>query len=154
METIKERNRRLLREDRIVQLGHKKVRDTKRLGTCSIHIQELQTVEEEDSLGERGDISDVTFEESNLASCDHLREVEIILRRKFRGKRARMSHRVGKVGRQKYCGHTVRIKPRVKITFGSCAIASWPVETIIRLYSCSASRYTMFKSNRSYKPGD
>ena len=41
VETIKERNRRLLLEDRIVQSGRKKARDVKRLGTCSIHIQEL-----------------------------------------------------------------------------------------------------------------
>ena len=155
MESVKERNRRLLLQDRIVQAGRKKVRSAaKRLETFSNHPQKLQTVEEEKNLGERGDSPDDSFVESDLVSHDQLREVEIIMRKKFRGKRTKKSNRVGRVVRQTCCGNTVRTKPRVEITLGSWAGPSWPVENIIRLYSCSASRYAMFKSNRRFKPGD
>ena len=99
VEIVKERNRQLLLQDRIVQAGRKKVRNAKCLGTFSSHPEKLQTVEEEKSLGERGDTPDDAFVESDLASCNHLREVEIIIRRMFRGKRAKTSHRVGRVWR-------------------------------------------------------
>ena len=79
MESVKERNRRLLLQDRIVQAGRKKVRSAKRLGTFSSHPQKLQTVEEEKSLGERGDSPDDSFMDSNLVRYDQLREVEIMI---------------------------------------------------------------------------
>ena len=51
METVKEPNRQLLIQDRIVQAGRKKVRNTKCFSMCSSHVQKLQTVEEEKIWG-------------------------------------------------------------------------------------------------------
>ena len=69
-------------------------------------------------------------------------------------KRAKFSHRVCRVRRQTCYGEPKSVRPRVKITVGSWGRLLWPGVNIIRLFSCSASRYAMFKSNRSYKPGD
>ena len=47
-----------------------------------------------------------------------------------------------------------RLSPSVMISFDRRCSTSTTVVEIIRLYSCSASRYLMFGSNRRYKPGD
>ena len=77
------------------------------------------------------------------------KEVETILRRKFilSGGTRRTRRRVRKRANQ---GRRVK---RVR-WFGRCNTAGQTVADIIRLFSCSASRYAMFWSNKRFKPGD
>ena len=76
------------------------------------------------------------------------KEVETILRRKFKlfrvtvktKRRFRKRVTQGRVKRTRWCGryNTARLR----------------VAGIIMLYSSSASRHAMFRSNRRFKPGD
>ena len=76
------------------------------------------------------------------------REVEVILRRKFR--------LIGAARRTKRRFRKRVTQGRVKRTrwFGRCNTARQRVAGIIMLYSSSASRHAMFRSNRRFKPGD
>jgi len=85
----------------------------------------------------------------DLTSDTRRREVEIILRRKFRltGGTRRTRRRVRKRANQ---GRRVE---RVS-WFDRCNTPGKTVADVIMPYSCSASRYAMFRSNRRFKPGD
>ena len=144
-ETIKERNGRLLRQDRNFRVGRNKIKNTKRLGRSSNHAQELQTVEEIDISVERpsGKIDISEEEESTTGSC--LREIDIEVGRKVNIKKVR--HPRGK--KIKVRGPSVR-----GVTPGYWRFVAREFSYIVQLYSCSAARYAMYRSNRRYKPGD
>ena len=155
--TNKERNRRLLSEYR---KSHTNLPKSKKLKQAGKHLnckKELQIIREEnvtaeamkDSVEGDGSVSGNNMNRKDSTEDERRQQVVRILK-----KRTKLSQRAGRVRKQNGCGSTEKIRPRVEITFGSWAIESWPVENIIRLYSCSACRYGMFKSNRRYKPGD
>ena len=162
VETTKERNRRLLMKDRVIQAGRKKARKSKRAIRFN-KSQKLLTVVEEDTLGDVGinaadtpgknDTEEATSgNNANLriaAKGERHHHIEHVLK-----KRTKVARRVGRTQRLICCENSKRLRFVVKITFGNWISALWPVENIIRLYSCSAFRYTAFKSNRRYKPGD
>lgn len=104
-----------------------------------------------DSVEGDGSVSGNNMNRKDSTDTEDERRQQVV---RILKKRTKLSQRAGRVRRQNGCGSTEKIRPRVEITFGSWAIESWPVENIIRLYSCSACRYGMFKSNRRYKPGD
>ena len=148
-ETTKERNRRLLLQDRTFRAGRRKIKNIKRLGRCSSHAQELQTVEEMDiSVEGLPGVIDTTEEEESTTGSS-LREIDIEVCRKIRSlgnaKRVRHPHRK----KIKVRGPSVR-----GVTPGYWRFAAREFSYIIQLYSCSGARYAMFRSNRRYKPGD
>ena len=147
-ETTKERNRRLLIQERTFQAGRKKVKKRKRSVRHAKQVQTLFTVKEDSSVEKRSIAIDVTEEEESV-TCDCSREAEIILRRKVRlfsnTKRVRRSQR-----------KKIKVRePSVRgMMLGHWRLATREFSYIIRLYSCSAVRYAMFRSNRRFKPGD
>ena len=155
-ETTKERNRRLLTQHRESQ-RLAKVSKPKHSGKHRNYKGKLREIKEEAVTAETvrrstegdGGVRDNNSDEKNPTEDERRQQMAQILR-----KRTKSSQRVGRFRRQNCGGSTKRTRPRVKIVFGSWVGASWRVEDIIRLYSCSAFRYAMFKSNRRYKPGD
>ena len=148
-ETIKERNRRLLLQDRTVRAGRDKVKNTKRSDRCSGQVQKLRTVEEVGRPDE-GDISACdTLAENDSTIRDRLREVESMLRRKVKGPSS--SRRDGHPHQRK-----IKVKgPSVRGTTPRVwRLVVREFSYVIQLYSCSAVRYAMFRSNRRFKPGD
>ena len=135
-------------QERTVQAGQKKVRKTKRLVRRFNLIQTLQTVEEDGPVEEPS--SAIALAENNdPTTCDCLRELEKVLRKKVR--------RSGNIKRVR---HPQRKRIKVRVPFvggmipGHRRLAPRGFPSIIRLYSCSAVRYAMFRSNRRFKPGD
>jgi len=155
-ETTKERNRRLLIQDRVNQARLDKARRSRRVSKCSKQVELLRTIKEErlPGKGDRDESGGRGVRDDDIAVVDdsssHLRrrEIEAILRRKFR-----LFGVTGKAKRR----FRKRVKQgRVKRTrwFGRCNTARQRVAGIIMLYSSSASRHAMFRSNRRFKPGD
>ena len=142
---MKERNRRLLAQHRELQQNSAKCRKTRISAKCRKYESNLRKVKEEEVVaGEPCGTPGNNSDKRDPADDERRRCIDQLLK-----KRTRVARRTGQ---RKL--HRRKIKPRVKIRFGSWAITLWPVENIIRLYSCSAFRYVMFKSNRRYKPGD
>ena len=149
-------------KDRVIQAGCKNTRKSKRAIRFN-KSQKLLTVVEEDTLGEIGisaadtpgkNVSEevMSGDNANLkkaAKGERYHHIEYVLK-----KRTKVARRVGRTQRLICCENSKRLRFVVKITFGNWISALWPVENIIRLYSCSAFRYMAFKSNRRYKPGD
>jgi len=147
-ETTKERNRRLLIQERAAQAGRKKVRKTKQSGRCFNQVQTLQTVEE-DSLVEEHSIAIDDTEEEEPKACNCLREAEIVLRRKVRLLTNNKKVRSPQQKKIKLRGSSVRG------TMSECwRLATREFSYIIRLYSSLAVKYVMVPSNRRFKPGD
>ena len=147
-ETTKERNRRLLIQERIFQAGRKKVKKTKRSVRNSNQVQTLQTIDEDTWFEGRSIATDVTEEEESM-SCVCLREAEIVLREK--GRLLRNTKRVRRRQRKKMKvrGSSVR-----GMMVGYWRLAKREFSYIIQLYASSAVRYARFPSNRRFKPGD
>ena len=153
-ETIKERNSRLLTQDRINRARLGKFKISKRRNTH--HVEKLQVVKEDDVMDdeERGASKEVRVLVDNVATVDSSKsyfgqtEVESVLRRKIRryGGAKRASRQLRKRIHQRNVGFTSG--------FGWHNTAVQAVTDIIKLYSCSAFRYAMFGSNRRFKPGD
>ena len=153
VETTKERNRRLLVQERISQAGREKVKKTRRSVRHSNQIQTLLTVEEDgsvegSSVEGRSVVIDVA-EEKKPTICDGLREVKLVLRTKVRWSRITKNVR---------CSQRKKIKAR-RLSIRGAIVGHWKLATrefsyIIRLFSCSAMRYATFRSNRRFKPGD
>jgi len=152
-ETTKERNRRLLAQERISQAGREKVKKTRRSVRHSNQLQTLLTVEEDgsvegSSVEGRSVVIDVA-EEKKPTICGDLREVKLVLRRKVRWSRITKNVR---------CSQRKKIKAR-RLSIRGAIVGHWKLATrefsyIIRLFSCSAMRYATFRSNRRFKPGD
>ena len=154
---MKERNRRLLTQERLILARLDKTRRSRRASKRSKQVEMLRAIKE-DRLPVKGDrcktggggVSEydgAVMDDST--SHARRREVETILWRKFRlsGGTRRTRRRFRKRVNQ---GRRVE---RVR-WFGRCNAAGLTVADIIRLYSCSASRYAKFRSNRRFKPGD
>ena len=88
-------------------------------------------------------------EEEETASTEKRRDMACLVRK--RTKAAKSSRRCS---RDQSASAFRRLSPRVMISFVRRGSTSTTVVEITRLYSCSASRYLMFGSNRRYKPGD
>ena len=96
-----------------------------------------------------GRSSEIYVAAENVSNSDCLREVETVL-----GKKARCSGNIKRVRRQ----HRKEFKVKGPSVRG-VALEGWRLATrkfsyIIRLYSCTAVRYAMLRSNRRFKPGD
>ena len=119
---------------------------------CHRLPRKLQPIKEEEATGATDVDVGVTLDASgrdDVTASDRRREVELILHRKFKS-----SERVRKdKGRMQRTAAKVTLPRRVFAP--NCW--NYVVRTfvcVIRLYSCSAAKYTMFRSNRSLKPGD
>ena len=136
-------------QDRTFRAGRGKIKNTKRSSRCSGHAQKLQTVEEVGRSDEGTIGPEETIAENNSTDCDRLREVESILRRKFKG--PSNSRSVKHLNQRK-----IKVKgPSVRGTkSGVWRLVVREFSYVIQLYSCSAVRYAMFPSNRRFKPGD
>ena len=162
-ETTKERSRRLLIQDRLIQAGLDKSRRSRRPSKRSKQMAKFRAIKNKhvtdkggkstfgrgDVVSEDGAAVDVlTSHVKDSTTYARQREVKIILERKIRllfgRKQVRLQFRK-------------RINKRgIKRTrmFGWYNPAGLLVIGAIKLYSCSAFRYTMFRSNRRFKPGD
>jgi len=147
----------VLIQDRLNQARLDKTIRSRCASKCSRQVEMLRTIKEE-RLPVKGDRcksggggvrDDDGAIMGNSTSCERRREVVTILRRKFRlaGGTRRTRRRFRKQANQG------RIVVRVR-WFGWYITAGQTVADIIMLYSCSASRYAMFRSNRRFKPGD
>ena len=95
----------------------------------------------------RGSAGVVPVKEVAAADDDRRMHVEQLLRTRVQvGRRARRFR--GQIGKA--------VKRRVTLARSSVrkGATSTAVVEIVKLYSGSASRYLMFRSNRRYKPGD
>ena len=156
-ETTKERNRRLLTQERLIQARLDETRQSRRASKHSKQVEMLRAIKEErlPVKGDRCKTGGGAVRDDNGAVMDdstsyaRRREVETILGRKFRlsGGTRRTRRRFRKRANQ---GRRVE---RVR-WFGRCNATGQTVADIIRLYSCSASRYAKFWSNKRFKPGD
>ena len=141
-ETKKERNRRLLSEDRKIQSVRVKTRRSKRSD---------KSVKQEGngSTSERGGVKAdklVATEDSPMVWV-RSKEAESFLRRKFRG-----SCKIGGIMRR--IRKRVGKKKRKRIRWRGWKVVRKNFTRVIKWYSCSAVRYARFKSNRRYKPGN
>ena len=150
-ETKKERHKRLLTLYR-----ESKTRDTKgkripRQRNHHFSPIKLPPIKEEKATGATKDPGEtlVVSGQEGVAAINRRREVGLILIRKFKlsGQVMRDKRRV----RRK----VAKVTPPQKLIGLDC----WDdvvriFAYAIRLYSCSAARYAMFRSNRSLKPGD
>ena len=143
-ETTKERNRRLLLQHRKHQQRAAKVRRRKRKTECSLHVIEEEGVT-------TGTLRDSAGEDHDFISS------EIIVMRQdivsFLRRRRTVSRR-GVRNRGKGASGVRRTSPIAKIRWVGWFMMPQAWVRVIQLYSCSASRYLMFGSNRRYKPGD
>ena len=153
-ETKKERNRRLLLQHQESYKRPVKGRKFKYTNNSLRHEKILREIKEEDaiddkhqnklelSLGTQANMSDK--EERN--SEDILRQIKQILNRKVK---------ISKKKKRQFQNKIKNITPpvnRIKFVYLSEALRIFM--NVIRLYSSSAFRYAMFRSNRRYKPGD
>ena len=69
-------------------------------------------------------------------------------------RRMRTVSRRGRIDRGQGARAVRRTRPIVQIRFVGWDAVSRSCVGVIQLYSCGASRYLMFGSNRRYKPGD
>lgn len=150
-ETKKERHKRLLTLDRESKTRDTKVKRIPRQRNHHFSPVKLPPIKEEKATGASEDLCEtlVIPGQEGVAAIDRRREVELILIRKFKlsGRVMRDKRRV----RRK----VAKVTPFHKLIGLDC----WDnvvrrFAYAIRLYSCSAARYAMFRSNRSLKPGD
>ena len=140
METIKERNRRLLTHDRMNRAIAGKFKTPKRRCLVKCRVEKLQVVKEDGAMDieSRGASKVVRVLVDNAAKVDgstsHVcqAEVEIRLRRKIRryGGPKRARRQLRKRINQRNVGRT--------IWFGRHITAGQAVTDIIKLYSCSS----------------
>ena len=153
-ETVKERNRRLLRHDRAFRQHVAKVRGKK----CK-RDGKLQAVKEEEvtsimvsstAEGDHGSREGEPEEKEEFTWAARRRDIVSFLR-----KRTKLSRNTRRFSSD-YQGAKAarRMSPSGKVVSVKKGATSAAVVEIIQLYSCSASRYLMFGSNRRYKPGD
>ena len=127
------------------------------MSKCSKQVELLRTIKEErlpgkgdrDESGGGGVRDDDIAVVDDSTSYERRREIVTILRRKFRlaGGTRRTRRQFRKRANQGR--RVVRVR-----CFGRYITAGKTVADIIMPYSCSASRYAMFRSNRRFKPGD
>jgi len=153
-ETTKERNTRLLLQHQKSYVHPAKGKRYKHPTNSLRREKRMQVIKEEDARDEnylsKLEVSPITrankSEKEELNSDDTLRRIRKIIRRKARRlkKKTRQSQRKIK-----------NITPPVnRIKFIYLREAMRIFTKVIRLYSSSAFRYAMFRSNRRYKPGD
>ena len=158
-ETKKERNKKLLLEHRLTLQALPKHSRTARSGRRRPRSRGLKIVKEEDERLDRVHqtthhvprLSVSEADQEAVVDRDMLRRVEIVLRRNASdARRARRD-------RQRD-----RSSARRKSVIPSSSTRLWrsesedlqPFVVMILLYSCSAFRCLMFRSNRRFKPGD
>ena len=151
-ETKKERNKRLLMQHREFKAHRTKAKTIPRPRKCHCSPRKLQPIKEAEVTVVTKIESGATLDASgrdDVMARDRRREVELILHRKFKS-----SERVRKdKGRMQRTAAKDTLPWRVFVP--NCW--NYVVRTFvcaIRLYSCSAARYAMFKSLRRFKPGD
>ena len=143
-ETLKERNRRLLRKER-ESVRQRKVRTSKRRDKCAscTHIsQETEenntaSVEDPEDGKINGTVENIS-RQKETARVDRRWELELLSRMK-----------------EKLLNKTEKTTKSIvkRVVWGSNHIPKILLY-IIRSYSSSAFRFAALKSNRSYKPGD
>ena len=156
-EILKLRNRCLLIQDREFRTRRSSARESKRAGFNSKPVVKLRAIDEghatddNSSVAEGGSGVDIVnkCEQQEVTCGDRRTEIESILKAKkilprgcFRVRsRTRTTIRRTTAGVKKIGVYCHSSAPRV-------------FAVIIQMYSSSASRYAMFKSNLSFKPGD
>ena len=132
---------------------HKSIRPAKQSGKHAIHPQLLTTIKEEENL----DVEKLSKSEETGSSAASALEESINQNRKWG---------VGQILKKRTTGyrHASRVKSRTNSKEDRVLVQKTGViqrsylpvvfHKIIRLYSSSAFRYAMFRSNRRYKPGD
>jgi len=150
-ETIKQRNRRLLLQHREDQQRAAKVRRRKRRTECSLHVIKEEGVTTSTFSAAAGADHDSIGSEpegGNSALMVMRQDIVSFLRRR------RTVSRRGRIDRGQGARAVRRTRPIVQIRFVGWDAVSRSCVGVIQLYSCGASRYLMFGSNRRYKPGD
>ena len=151
---MKDRNRRLLTQERKSQ-SLKRVRRSKQSGKHAKHSPRLMVIKEEANGSDEEDCKS----EAEISSAVNLSNQEETI--EDVGSREIVSMLKKRTVK---CRHGTRVRSRIKTKKNRSLVkltsvvgrSSLPVifSKIIRLYSCSAFRYAMFRSNRRYKPGD
>ena len=153
-ETMKDRNRRLLTQERKSQ-SLKRVRRSKQSGKHAKHSPSLMVIKEEANGSDEEDckseaeISSAVNLSNQEETIEDVRSREIVSMLKKRTVKCRHGTRVRSRIKTKKNRSLVKLTSVVGRSFLPVVFSK-----IIRLYSCSAFRYAMFRSNRRYKPGD
>ena len=153
-ETLKDRNRRLLIQERESR-GRKKIRSSKESVKHPRPSPILSTIKEEDGCN---------IEECILLEAESDRAAELSIQddttannRNWEIERMLQQRIVKRRQTSRPCGQSKSKKNRSMVKRRALAEQMrlpGLVSKIIRLYSSSAGRYAMFRSNRRYKPGD
>ena len=153
-ETLKDRNRRLLIQERESQ-GRKKIRSSKEPGKHPRLSPRLGTIKEEDGcnveecvwLEAKSDCAAELSKQDDTTDNNRIWEIERML--KQRTVKRRQASRLYSQSKSK--------KNRSMVNRRALAeqiMLPGLLSKIIRFYSSSAGRCAMFRSNRRYKPGD
>ena len=159
-ETPKERERRLLHQDREARQRAVKLKTPR--GPARRHRKQecvVQAIDEEENecntcidTVEGGEVSAKDVPEKKDAVADDERKTRIKLIMRKRHASIRRCKRSRARIREKVKGRTCNLG---KMRDGSWGAALLMCAKVVRLYSCSASRYaSLFRSNRRFKPGD
>ena len=151
---MKDRNRRLLIQERESR-GWKRIRPSRKSGKHSRLSSRLSTIKEEDGcnveecvlLEAKSDCAAEPPKQDDATDDNRIWEIERVLRQRAVKRRQAL----------RLYSHSKSKKNRTMVNRrGSSEQSMLPglFYKIIRLYSSSAGRYAMFRSNRRYKPGD
>jgi len=152
-ETRKEQSRRLLVQHRKIQALIAKPKRSKR------RTMQLCTIKEEPCIdvGSQKVRAD-TVEPLNVASRDdsadddRRRAIQLSLHRRFKSSCRKRSDASRKQGQSEALSKVASSGSFIGLEWWNYVVRIFAYT--IRLYSCSAVRYAMFRSNRSFKPGD
>ena len=153
-ETLKDRNRRLLIQERDSQRG-KRIRPAKKSSKLPRPPSRMSTIKEGDSCN----VEECVLLEAKSVCAAQLSKQEDTTDNNKSWEIERVMKQRAVTRRQTWrpCGHSKSKKNRSMVNKGALAgqiMLPGLLSKIIRLYSSSAVRYAMFRSNRRYKPGD
>lgn len=144
-ETKKEQNRRLLIQHRESKARAQKLKREKCLHETDEHTTELPTIKEE----ERSDESSDSSRGDKVIDDERRNEVQFFLNRKF------IAFGGVRRGLRRVQRKPVKNSPPANVLRFDCwneVVLS--VAYVILLFSSSAARYAMFRSLKSFEPGD
>ena len=152
-ETVKEQSRRLLIQYRNSQAFTSKAKRSKRL------MMRPRTIKEEPCIDDRSLTVRVdTVEPLSVVPLDdptdddRRRVIQIILHRKFKPSCRKRSDASRKHKKSEAVSKVVSSGSFIGLEWWNYVVRIFAYT--VRLYSCSTVRYAMFRSNRSFKPGD
>ena len=153
-ETKKERNRRLLLQHQKSYVRPAKGRRFKHPSNSLRREKRMQGIKEEDARDENHlsklEVSPITrankSKKEEMNSDDTLQQIRQIIKRKAKKSKKKT------IQTQKKIKNITPPVNRIKFIYLREAMRIFT--KVIRLYSSSAFRYAMFRSNRRYKPGD